>query len=211
MGPLDQIINAIALTMGVAWASGINLYAAILVLGLLGATGNIVLPADLQVLADPIVIAAAGFMFVVEFVADKIPGVDTSWDTLHTFIRIPAGALLAAGAVGEVNPVIVLAAAILGGGLAAGAHATKSGTRLLINTSPEPVTNWAASLFEDIAVILGLWTALHHPWLFVALLIVFIVLMIWLLPKLWRGVRRAFALLRSVFTRGKSGEFSADR
>jgi hypothetical protein len=96
MGPLDQIINAIALTMGVAWASGINLYAAILVLGLLGATGNIVLPADLQVLADPIVIAAAGFMFVVEFVADKIPGVDTSWDTLHTFIRIPAGALLAA-------------------------------------------------------------------------------------------------------------------
>ena len=211
MGPLDQIINAIALTMGVAWASGINLYAAILVLGLLGATGNIVLPADLQVLADPIVIAAAGFMFVVEFVADKIPGVDTSWDTLHTFIRIPAGALLAAGAVGEVNPVIVLAAAILGGGLAAGAHATKSGTRLLINTSPEPVTNWAASLVEDIAVILGLWTALHHPWLFIALLIVFIVLMIWLLPKLWRGVRRAFALLRSVFTREKSGEFSVDR
>jgi hypothetical protein len=187
--------------MGVAWASGINLYATILVLGLLGATGNMTLPPDLQVLAHPAVIAAAGFMYLVEFVADKIPGVDTGWDTFHTFIRIPAGALLAAGAVGDVNPALALAAAIIGGGMAAGTHATKSGTRVIINTSPEPITNWMASIIEDVVVIAGLWTALNHPWVFLVLLIGFIVLMIWLLPKLWRGIRKVFGLLRNLFRR----------
>jgi hypothetical protein len=192
--------------MGVAWASGINLYAAILILGLLGTTGNMVLPPDLQILANPVVIAAAGFMFVVEFVIDKIPGVDTGWDTLHTFIRIPAGALLAAGAVGDVNPAIVLAAAIVGGGMAAGTHATKSGTRVMINASPEPVSNWVASLVEDFIVIAGLWTALHYPWLFIVLLIAFIVLMIWLLPKLWRGIKKVFAFLGRLLGQGKADE-----
>jgi hypothetical protein len=192
--------------MGVAWASGINLYAAILMLGLLGNTGNMVLPPDLQILANPVVITAAGFMFVVEFVIDKIPGVDTGWDTLHTFIRIPAGALLAAGAVGDVNPAIVLAAAIVGGGMAAGTHATKSGTRVIINASPEPVSNWVASLVEDFTVIAGLWTALHYPWLFIVLLIAFIVLMIWLLPKLWRGIKKVFAFFGRFFGQGKADE-----
>ena len=183
MEPLDQIANTISLTMGVAWASGINLYAAILVLGLLGTTGNIMLPAALQILTDPMVITAAGVMYFVEFFADKMPGVDTGWDTLHTFIRIPAGALLAAGAVGDVNPAVALTAAILGGGLAAGAHAVKSGSRVIINTSPEPFTNWTASIAEDIAVIGGLWTALYYPWLFLVLMIVFIGLMIWMVIK----------------------------
>jgi hypothetical protein len=192
--------------MGAAWASGINLYAAILVLGLLGATGNMVLPPSLQVLANPIVITAACVMFVVEFIADKIPGVDTSWDTVHTFIRIPAGALLAAGAVGEVNTAVVLAAAIIGGGMAAGSHATKSGTRVMINTSPEPISNWMASLVEDAAVIAGLWTALHYPWVFIVLLIAFIVLMIWLLPKLWRGVKKVFAFFGRLLGTEKRGE-----
>jgi hypothetical protein len=210
MGPLDQIASTIALTMGVAWASGINLYAAILMLGLLGTTGNIVLPPDLQILANPVVIAAAGFMFVVEFVIDKIPGVDTGWDTLHTFIRIPAGALLAAGAVGDVNPAIVLAAAIVGGGMAAGTHATKSGTRVIINASPEPVSNWVASLVEDFTVIVGLWTALHYPWLFIVLLIAFIVLMIWLLPKLWRGIKKVFSFLGRLFGQGKADELTPE-
>jgi hypothetical protein len=210
MGPLDQIVSTIALTMGVAWASGINLYAAILILGLLGSTGNMVLPPDLQILANPVVIAAAGFMFVVEFVIDKIPGVDTGWDTLHTFIRIPAGALLAAGAVGDVNPAIVLAAAIVGGGLAAGTHATKSGTRVIINASPEPVSNWVASLVEDFTVIAGLWTALHYPWLFIVLLIAFIVLMIWLLPKLWRGIKKIFAFFGRLFGQGKADELTPE-
>ena len=92
MEQLDQIATVIALSMGVAWASGINLYAAILVLGLLGSTGNMVLPANLQILTNPLILFAAGAMYLVEFAADKVPGVDNSWDTLHTFIRIPAGA-----------------------------------------------------------------------------------------------------------------------
>lgn len=195
MEQLEPIIKTIALTMGVAWASGINLYAAILVLGIMGATGNIDLPPDLMVLTDPLVIGAAGVMYVTEFFADKIPGVDTGWDTIQTFIRIPVGALLAAAAVGSVNPPVAIAAAILGGGMAASTHATKSGARVLINTSPEPFTNWAASLGEDIAVIVGLWTALYYPWLFVIFLIFFILLLVWLLPKIWKGVKAVLSLI----------------
>ncbi len=204
MEQLDQIAKVIALTMGVGWASGINLYAAILMLGILGITGNMVLPPDLQILATPLVIAAAGIMYVVEFFIDKIPGMDTGWDTLHTFIRIPAGALLAAGAVGDVNPAVSVAAAILGGGMATATHATKSGTRVLINTSPEPVTNWIASITEDIVVIAGIWTALQHPWVFIALLIIFILALIWLLPKLWQGIRKVFGLIGRLFGPGKN-------
>jgi len=206
--PLDQIANTISLTMGVAWASGINLYAAILVLGLLGSTGNITLPATLQILTDPMVITAAGVMYFVEFFTDKMPGVDTGWDTLHTFIRIPAGALLAAGAVGDVNPAVALTAAILGGGLAAGAHAVKSGSRVIINTSPEPFTNWTASIAEDVAVIGGLWIALHYPWLFLVLLIIFIGLMIWLLPRIWGGIKKIFGYIERLFKPGKEDESS---
>lgn len=201
MEQLDPIVKIIALTMGAAWASGINLYAAILVLGVLGMTGNIVLPPDLQILTNPIVVVAAGLMYMVEFVADKIPGVDTGWDTVQTFVRIPLGALLAAGAVGNVNPPLALAAAIVGGGLAAGTHAAKSGARVIINTSPEPFSNWIVSLLEDVAVIAGLWAALYHPWVFVALLAIFIVLLIWLLPKLWRGVKAVFGYLGKLFRR----------
>ncbi len=199
MDPYTHIVNIIALTMGVAWASGINLYAAILVLGLLGSTGNIVLPPDLQILTNPMVIGAAALMYVVEFFADKVPGGDTGWDTLQTFVRIPGGALLAAGAVGPVNPAVAIVAGILGGGLAAGVHATKSGTRILINTSPEPVTNWIVSLAEDAMVVVGLWTALHHPWVFIGLLVFFVALMIWLLPRIWRGVKRLLAAIGRLF------------
>jgi len=199
MDPLEPIVKIIALTMGVGWASGINLYAAILALGILGTTGNIGLPPDLQVLMNPLVIAAAACMYVVEFVTDKIPGVDTGWDTVHTFIRIPMGALLAAGAVGEMNPAVGLAAAILGGGLAAGAHAAKSGTRVLINASPEPFSNWIASLLEDFFVIAGVWVALTHPYLFLGFLLVFILLLVWMLPKIWRGIKVLFAKIRQLF------------
>lgn len=183
-----DITGTIALSMGVAWASGINLYATIAVLGYLGLTGNIVLPPELEILADPVVIGAAGLMYCVEFFADKTPGVDTAWDSIHTFIRIPAGAILAAGAVGDVSPAIELSAAIVGGSLAACTHAAKSGGRVLINTSPEPFSNWTASIGEDLAVIAGLWTALHYPVLFLVLLVLFVAALIWLLPKLWRGI-----------------------
>ena len=203
MEQLDQIATVIALSMGVAWASGINLYAAILVLGLLGSTGNMVLPANLQILANPLILFAAGAMYLVEFAADKVPGVDNSWDTLHTFIRIPAGAALAAGAVGEVDPVVSLAVAIVGGGLTAGTHATKAGSRVLINTSPEPFSNWIASLGEDVLVVAGLFTALHYPLVFIVLLILFVFMMVWLLPKIWRGVKLVFTALISFFTGGR--------
>jgi hypothetical protein len=195
-------VQIIALTMGVAWASGINLYAAIFMLGYLGSTGHIVLPPDLEVLTDPLVMLAAGLMYCVEFFADKTPGVDTLWDSVHTFIRIPAGAVLAMGAVGETSPAIELAAFLVGGTLAAGTHATKTGSRILINTSPEPVSNWAASIAEDIGVIAGLWAALYHPWLFLLVLSLFIILMIWLLPRLWQGIKRVFGYVRDIF-RGK--------
>ncbi len=199
MEHLDPIIQTIALTMGVAWASGINLYAAILVLGILGSTGNVTLPPDLMILSDPLIISGAGVMYIVEFFADKIPGVDNGWDTVHTFIRIPLGALLAAAAVGDMNPSVAIAAAILGGGLAASTHATKAGTRVLINASPEPFTNWFASLGEDAAVIAGLWAALHYPLLFVIFIIFFILLLIWLLPKIWRGVIKILTMLGNIF------------
>jgi len=189
MESYEALLATLALTMGVSWASGINLYAALLVLGLGGASGNISLPPDLEVLQNPLVMLAAGLMYFVEFFVDKTPGADTAWDTLHTFIRIPAGAILAAGAVGDVTPALAIAAGIMGGSLSATSHATKAGTRLLINTSPEPFSNWTASVSEDLLVVGGLWAALNHPILFLVLLVVFVALVIYLLPKIWRLVK----------------------
>ncbi len=199
MEEYQQIVSLLALSMGAAWASGINLYAALVMMGVMGATGNMVLPEQLEILSNPLVIGAAGLMYMVEFVADKMPGVDTAWDSLHTFIRIPAGAMLAAGAVGELAPAVELAAAIIGGGVAATSHATKAGTRVLINTSPEPFSNWAASIAEDFAVLAGLYTALSHPWVFLALLVLFLLLAIWMLPKLWRGIKTIFRGIGRLF------------
>jgi hypothetical protein len=192
MESYEALMATLALTMGASWASGINLYAALLVLGIGGSTGNIDLPPDLQVLENPMVIGAAGLMYFVEFFVDKTPGVDSGWDTLHTFVRIPAGAMLAAGAVGDVTPALEIAAGIMGGGMAATSHATKAGSRLLINTSPEPVTNWTASITEDLMVFAGLWTALNHPFVFLILLIIFIVIVAFLLPKLWCAIKLVF-------------------
>ena len=203
MDEFSTLVQTIALTMGVAWASGINLYGTLLALGIMSNTGYVELPPDLQIIGDPLVIAAAGLMYAVEFFADKVPGVDTGWDTLHTFVRIPAGALLAAGAIGEVQPAAELASDIVGGTIAAGSHFTKTGSRVLINTSPEPVTNWTASILEDIAVFVGVWAAIQHPYLFITVLVLFLILMIWLLPKLWRGIKRIFSFFVNLFS-GKS-------
>ncbi|HEY5717230.1 MAG TPA: DUF4126 domain-containing protein, partial [Motiliproteus sp.] len=163
--------------------------------------GHIQLPPGLEVVADPLVLMAAGLMYAVEFFADKVPGVDTGWDTLHTFVRLPAGAILAAGAVGDVGVAAEVAAALVGGSLAAGSHALKAGGRVMINTSPEPLSNWTASVGEDIAVIGGMWAALHHPYWFLAALVLFIALLVWLLPKLWRGIKRVFGWLLRLFGR----------
>ncbi len=197
MGEYTTLIQTIALTLGVAWASGINLYAAVTVLGIGGVTGYIELPAGLAIVQDPLVIAAAAFMYCVEFMADKTPGVDSAWDSLHTFIRIPAGAMLAAGAVGTVDPAIGVAAGLVGGTLTAATHATKAGSRVLINTSPEPFSNFGASVLEDVAVFAGLWAALQHPVLFLLALAVFLILICMLLPKIVRGVIAVFRRLGS--------------
>lgn len=201
MEALEQISSTLALSMGLAWASGINLYATLLTLGLMANTGNMVLPDDLQIVANPLVMVAAGLMYGVEFFADKTPGVDTGWDAIHTFIRIPAGAMLAAGAVGDLNPAVEVAAALLGGGLAAGTHATKAGSRVLINTSPEPFSNWLASVGEDIAVIGGVWASVAHPVVFLMGLFLFIVGMIWLLPRIWSGIKQVTEKISRYFQR----------
>ena len=207
MEALEQISSTLALSMGLAWASGINLYATLLTLGLMANTGNMVLPDDLQIVANPLVMVAAGLMYGVEFFADKTPGVDTGWDAIHTFVRIPAGAMLAAGAVGDLNPAVEVAAALLGGGLAAGTHATKAGSRVLINTSPEPFSNWLASVGEDVAVIGGVWASVKHPAVFLLGLFLFIIAMICLLPRLWTGIKRAVEKISRYFQRdGAVGE-----
>ena len=203
MDAYQQVIATISLTMGAAWASGINLYATICVLGILSITGNIILPDQLLVLQDPLVIGAAALMYFVEFFADKTPGVDTGWDTIHTFIRIPAGVMLAAGAVGDVTPALVVAAGILGGTVSATSHMVKAGSRVLINTSPEPFTNWTASFMEDVAVIGGLYAALHYPVFFLVLFIVFVLLSIWAIPKLIKGIRFVYLKVRSIFSKSQ--------
>lgn len=191
-----QILQTVALASLLAWASGIRLYLVVFVVGLAGYLGYLELPSGLKVLQHPWVIGAAGFMLLIEFLVDKVPAIDSTWDAIHTFIRIPAGALLAAGATGDSFGPLAVAAGLLGGTITAGTHFTKSGGRALINTSPEPITNWAASFSEDVLVLGGIWFAFNHPLVFLAALAVFIVLMIWLLPKLWRGIRGMFRILR---------------
>lgn len=194
-----DMIAPIAMAAGLGWASGLRLYAVLFFLGALHWFGLIALPPDLAIVAHPAVMAVSGVMFVVEFGADKIPGFDSVWDTFQTFIRIPGGALLAAAAVADQSSALALAAAILGGTLAAGAHFTKAGSRALINTSPEPVSNWTASLTEDALSAGSVWFAFKYPLALLVILLVLVILMIWMLPKLWRGVRRvAVAARRTV-------------
>jgi Domain of unknown function (DUF4126) len=189
---MDQL-TTIAIALGLAWASGIRLYA---VLFLVGITGHYhwfgwTPPQSLELLSHPIVLGTTGFLLFIEFFADKIPGVDTIWDAIHTFVRIPAGALLAAGVIGSDDGAAwALAAGLLGGTITAGTHFLKSGGRAAINTSPEPVSNWAASFTEEAAVLGGLWLAFTNPLVFLLLLLLFTLLVIWLVPKIWRFFKR---------------------
>ncbi len=200
---LDQFDTwqLVALAAAVGWASGIRLYAVLFVLGGLGYLHWIELPGGLAALAHPWVLAASGFMFCIEFFADKVPGVDTLWDTVHTFIRIPAGAALAASVFGDSSAAATLAAAILGGSLAAGSHFAKAGSRAVINTSPEPFSNWAASFGEELAVGTVLWLAFAYPLAALVVLVVLVAFTVWLITKVARAIR---ALLRKV-TGGNSG------
>ncbi len=181
-----DVLAAIAVALGAGWASGLNTYAAVLALGAAQRLGLVALPNDLQVLASPWVIGVAAILFALNFLADKIPYVDSINDMLQTFVRVPAGALLAYGAAGGLGPEAAAIAGLLGGTLAAGTHVAKTGTRALINTSPEPFSNVAASLAEDVGVVGGLALAIAHPITFLCLLAVFVALLAWLLPKLLR-------------------------
>lgn len=190
-----DIVQSLSLAGGLAWASGIRLYAVLFSAGLLGKLGYLALPATLQPLENPWVIGIAGALFAVEFLADKIPIVDSIWDGIQTFIRIPAGAVLAALAMGEHPPELMLVAGLLGGSIAAGTHIAKAGGRALINSSPEPFSNVAASLGEEAMVAGGLYAAIYHPVVFLIILGGFVILLIWLLPKLIRGIRMLFGRL----------------
>lgn len=192
-------LSALSMALGAAWASGLNLYATVLIIGALGGVGLIDLPPDLQVLATPPVLIVAGVLCAVEFLADKVPGVDSLNDALHTFIRIPAGALLAMGSVsGVAEPWQMAAALVLGGVVTAGTHAAKAGTRALINISPEPFSNWAASIAEDFMVMVGLLLALFKPTLFLLWMAAFALFLIWFLPKLWRGLKGLYRAIAGV-------------
>lgn len=184
-----ETLQTFALAALLAWASGIRLYLVVCAVGLLGFLDYVDLPQGLKVLEHPWVIGAAGFMLAMEFLVDKIPGLDTLWDAVHTFVRIPAGALLAAGASGETLSALTVVAGLVGGTITAGTHFTKAGSRAAINTSPEPVSNWAASFTEDAMVLGGIWFAFQYPVAFLVLLAFFLLLMVWLIPKLWRSIR----------------------
>lgn len=184
-----ELIQNLALAGGLSWASGLRLYLTVFTVGLLAKFSYIDLPSTLDILSNPVVIGVSGVLALIEFLADKIPYVDSAWDSIQTFIRIPAGALLAMGAINTSDPMMATVAALLGGSLAGATHATKAGSRALINTSPEPVSNIAASLGEESMLLTGGWLVFAHPAVFIGLLCGFILLMFWLLPKLWRGIK----------------------
>ena len=198
-------LQLVALAAALGWASGLRLYAVLFIVGSVGYLGWVPLPSALNVLAHPFVLAASGFMCFIEFFADKIPGLDSLWDVVQTFIRVPAGAALAAGVFGDSSTASMLAAAIVGGTLAAGSHLAKAGSRAVINTSPEPFSNWTASFGEDLAVGTLLWLAFAHPVVALAVLAVLIALTIWLLPKVWRALRAIVARVSGWFGQTTTG------
>ena len=192
-----ESLQHLALAAGLAWASGIRLYAAVFLAGMLGRLGYVTLPDGLTMLQDDWVIGVSGVMMLGEFLADKVPAFDSVWDGLHTFVRIPAGILLSWGVFRDSPASVQFAAALFGGAITSGTHLTKAGSRALINTSPEPFTNWGASLTEDVGLLGGLYLMWQHPLVFLVLLVAFFASALWLLPKIFRGLRALWRRLRS--------------
>ena len=190
----------IALAGALGWASGLRLYLVVLLTGLAGFMGWVSLPQGLHLLANPVVLGASGFMVFIEFFADKIPGLDSLWDVVHSVIRIPAGAALAASVFSADSGAITLVAGLLGGTLAATSFAAKATTRAAINTSPEPFSNIGASLLEDGLVPLGLWLAVAHPVVFVVLLALVLAFSVWLIRICWRFLRQLFSRVARIFS-----------
>ena len=199
-------ISTLAIAMGASWVSGINLYAAVATLGLLSRFASLKLPGELEVLTNWWVIGIAVFLFVVEFVADKIQLVDSVWDVVHTFIRIPAGAVLAATAFGDFDKSVQVIAFLLGGGLALTSHGTKAAARLAINTSPEPVSNIVVSTLEDVLAIVSILLAVFLPIAVFFVIAAGLVVSFWLLPKVVRFFRNAFRKVFRFFRRSPAYE-----
>jgi Domain of unknown function (DUF4126) len=189
--PLDMV-SLTALAVGLGWASGLRLYALVFTLGILGRYAGVQLPGGLEVLTYPLVLGISGVLLLAEFLVDKVPYLDSLWDTIHTFIRIPAGAALAAAVMADQGTAAQVVMLLLGDSLAAGTHLAKAGMRAAINTSPEPVSNVSASLGEDALTAAGLWTLFHHPLWFLGGLVLFMLVAGWLLIRLWRFVRGVF-------------------
>lgn len=192
-------IATIGTAMGSAWLSGINLYATVVTLGILDRLKLVKLPGGLDMLGEWWVIGLAGGMYVIEFIADKIPAVDSAWDAVHTFIRVPAGAILAASAFAEFDPAVRIVALIIGGGIALSSHGTKAATRLTANTSPEPVSNIALSIGEDILTFGSAVMMAFYPIVMLIVVIVFLIITLWLVPKIVRALRRMLNRFRSLF------------
>jgi hypothetical protein len=194
--------HLIAIAAALGWASGLRLYAVVFLTGLAGRLGLVALPPGLHVLQQPLLLWASGAMLVIEFVVDKVPWLDSLWDAVHTVVRIPAGAMLAASVFGGDSESWAIVAGLLGGTLAATSHAAKATTRAAVNTSPEPFSNIALSLSGDAAVPAMLWLSWDHPWAFFAVLAVVLVAMVALTTRLFRFVRGTFAQLRRRLGRG---------
>lgn len=195
-----DFISTLAISLGSSWVSGINLYATVATLGLLGRFAHLKLPGELDVVTNWWVIGVALFLFVIEFVADKVPVVDSVWDVIHTFIRIPAGAVLAATAFGDFDRSIQVVALLVGGSLAFSSHGTKAATRALINTSPEPVSNFVVSLAEDVLAIGSILLAVFLPVLVFFVIGAGVVISFWLLPRVLRFFRHVYQKVRGVFS-----------
>jgi hypothetical protein len=188
-----ELSQVLALAAALGFASGFRVYALLFVIGLAGYFDWLVLPDSMKLLAHPVILVVTGFLTVVELLADKIPAVDSLWDSVHTFIRLPAGAALAAGLTGSLindNAVVATALALIGGTFAATSHFAKTGARATINTSPEPVSNWTASVSEDVTWLGLVWLIIQHPLIAGALTLVLAILCFWVIRKLWRVLCR---------------------
>jgi hypothetical protein len=191
--------STISLALGSAWTSGINLYATVTILALLQKFGFAKLPGGLDALDNWWIIGIAGFLYAIEFFADKIPYLDSVWDVIHTFIRVPAGAIVAYAATNHLDPSVTIVATLLGGSLALTSHGTKAAMRGIVNISPEPVSNWVLSITEDIVACGGTLLAVFAPVVILVILVVFIACFIWLFPKVFRAIRRLFRSAFAVF------------
>jgi hypothetical protein len=199
-------IQTLSLALGTAWTSGINLYATVAVLGLLQRFNLTSLPGGLDVLDNSWIIGIASFLYIVEFFADKIPYVDTIWDGIHTFIRVPAGAVIAFSGTADIDKSTQIAALLLGGGLALSSHGTKATVRATANVSPEPFSNWILSILEDIIAIGATILAVLHPLILIAIILVFLLIVAWILPKIIRRIKRMVLSVRDFFRRRPKAE-----